>query len=52
MNRIALKCLLAVSFTIPLSGCLTKRTVTEGGRTVSQKYVIKRPVKEAVQNSW
>lgn len=34
-----------------LAGCLTQRTVTEGGQTVSQKYVIKRPLKEAIENS-
>ena len=34
-----------------LSGCLTKRTVTEDGRTVSEGYAIKRPLKDAVENS-
>lgn len=34
-----------------LSGCLTQRTVTEGGQTVSQQYVIKRPIKDAIENS-
>jgi hypothetical protein len=34
-----------------LSGCLTQRTVTAGGQTVSQQYVIKRPLKEVVENS-
>lgn len=34
-----------------LPGCLTQRTVTQGGQTVSQNYVIKRPLKEVVQNS-
>jgi hypothetical protein len=51
MIRTTLKCLLAVTFAIPLSSCLTQRTVSEGDHTVSQKYVIKRPLKEAVQNS-
>jgi hypothetical protein len=51
MIRIALNCLLAVIFVLSLSGCLTQRTVSEGGHTVSQKYVIKRPIKEAVQDS-
>lgn len=31
-----------------LSGCLTQRTVTENGRTVSQEYKVKRPIKEAL----
>lgn len=34
-----------------LSGCLTQRTVTEGGETVSQEYVIKRPIKDVIENS-
>jgi len=34
-----------------LAGCLTRRTVTQGGQTVSQEYVIKRPLKEAIRNS-
>jgi hypothetical protein len=33
-----------------LSGCLTKRTVTRGGKTVSEGYHLKRPFKEASQN--
>jgi hypothetical protein len=51
MIRATLNCLLAVTFALPLSGCLTQRTVSEGGHTVSQEYVIKRPLKEAVHNS-
>lgn len=46
-----LKCLLAAAVAVPFSGCLTQRTVTEGGRTVKQGYVVKRPLKEAIQNS-
>lgn len=30
------------------SGCVMKRTVTEGGGVVSEKYVVKRPLKEAL----
>ena len=41
----------AVLLLISLSGCLTKRTVTEGGRTVSEGYAIKRPLKETIENS-
>lgn len=26
------------------TGCVTKRTVTQGGRTVEEKIVIKRPI--------
>ena len=32
-----------------VSGCLTRRTVTQNGQTVEQNYVIKRPIKEAVE---
>ena len=46
-----LKCLLAVALTLPTTGCLAQRTVTQGGQTVSQEFVIRRPLKEAVQNS-
>ena len=45
------KCLLAAAIAAPLTGCLTQRTVTEGGQTVKQEYVIKRPLKEAIENS-
>lgn len=34
-----------------LTGCLTQRTVTDGGVTTSQEIVIKRPVKELLGNS-
>jgi hypothetical protein len=34
-----------------LSSCVTKRTVTQGGQTVESGYVVKRPIKEAVQNT-
>jgi len=33
------------------SGCVTKRTVTQGGQTVESGYVVKRPIKEAIQNT-
>lgn len=32
------------------SGCVTKRTVSTGGRTVEEKYVVKRPVKRFIKN--
>lgn len=34
-----------------LTGCLTRRTVTEGGQVIEKDYVIKRPLKEIIQNS-
>lgn len=50
-SEFVMKCLLAALLALPLTGCLTQRTVTEGGHTVKQEYVIKRPLKEAIQNS-
>jgi hypothetical protein len=50
-SGLVMKILLAALLVLPLTGCLTQRTVSEGGHTVKQEYVIKRPLKEAVQNS-
>ena len=33
------------------SGCVMKRTVTNGGSVVSEKYIVKRPIKDAVQGN-
>ena len=46
-----IKHLLVAVFALTFAGCLTQRTVTEGGHTVKQDYIIKRPLKEAIQNS-
>jgi hypothetical protein len=43
--------MLVAALAIPLSGCLTQRTVSQGGQTVSRELVIKRPLKEIVRNS-
>lgn len=43
--------MIASVLALTLSGCLTQRTVKEGGQTVSQKYVVKRPIKDAIENS-
>jgi hypothetical protein len=32
------------------SGCVTKRTTTQRGQVVDEKYVVKRPVKNALEN--
>ena len=34
-----------------LSACITKRTVTVGGQTVEDGYVVKRPIKNAIENT-
>jgi hypothetical protein len=46
-----IKHLLVAVLPLTFAGCLTQRTVTEGGHTVKQDYIIKRPLKEAIQNS-
>lgn len=46
-----LRCLLAAVVVLSLTGCLTHRTVTQGGRTVKDDYVFKRPLKDAFRNS-
>ena len=33
------------------SGCVMKRTVTNGGSVVSEKYIVKRPIKDAVEGN-
>ncbi len=45
------KCLLASALVVLLSGCLTQETVTSNGEVISQDYVIKRPLKDAIENS-
>ncbi|HWB05304.1 MAG TPA: hypothetical protein VG796_19885 [Verrucomicrobiales bacterium] len=32
-------------------GCVTKRTVSEGGSVVSENYVVKRPIRDALTAS-
>ena len=34
-----------------LSSCLTQRTVSQGGQVQSEQYIIKRPVKELLENT-
>jgi hypothetical protein len=51
MNRTAIYYLTVLSLVLPLTGCLTHRTVTSGGRTVSQGPVVKRPVQSLIQRS-
>ncbi len=33
------------------SGCVMKRTVTDGGSVVSEKYIVKRPIKDAMEGN-
>ena len=50
MKRIQLlsTCLWVTAAAVLLSGCLVRRTVTKGGSVVTDRYVVKRPVKDAV----
>ena len=43
--------MLALASAVLLSGCLTQQTVTSNGEVISQDYVIKRPLKDAIENS-
>ena len=45
------KHLVLLALPLSLPGCITERTVTKGGQTVEQGLVVKRPLKEAVENS-
>ena len=33
------------------TGCVMKRTVTDGGSVVSEKYIVKRPIKDAIEGN-
>jgi hypothetical protein len=50
-SRRLAKLLFALVAILPLSGCVTQRTVTRNGQPVEQGMVVKRPLKEAVENS-
>ena len=43
--------LVLLAIILPLGSCVTQRTVTRNGQTVEQGIVVKRPLKEAVENS-
>ena len=45
------KYLLAASLVVLWSGCLTQQTVTSNGEVISQDYVIKRPLKDVIENT-
>lgn len=48
-RRAALPVLGLAVLLLSSSGCVTKRTVTEGGQVTQENYVVKRPVKKALQ---
>lgn len=52
MKTVAIaKVLIVLAAVLSTGGCLTRRTVTQGGVTVKEDYVITRPVKEIIENS-
>ncbi len=45
------RALILFAIILPLGSCVTQRTVTRNDQTVEQGIVVKRPLKEAVENS-
>jgi hypothetical protein len=43
--------LLAAALTLISTGCLMRRTVTKNGEVIESKYVVKRPLKQVIENS-
>ena len=41
----------ALVATLVLNGCLMRQTVTSGGEVVKDGYVVKRPLKDALQSA-
>ena len=44
-------CLLITILTLSFQGCVVKRTTESGGRVTEEKYIVKRPVKNLIQNT-
>jgi hypothetical protein len=44
-----LSCLLAAMTVVTSTGCVMKRTVTDGGQVVSESYYVDRPVRDAIR---
>ena len=49
--RLIAMCLLATAAATLLTGCLVRRTVTNGGEVTSSNYMVKRPLKNLAANS-
>jgi len=41
----------SIALFLSLTGCVTKRTTSEGGQVRSENYVIKRPISEMIKNT-
>ena len=39
-----------LAFTFGSTSCITKRTTSDGSTVISEKYVVKRPVKNLLNN--
>jgi outer membrane biogenesis lipoprotein LolB len=50
-HHLIAKCLLAAVAVALLSGCLMRQTVTSNGDVVQDNYVVKRPLKDAIERS-
>ncbi len=44
-----LLCALTGAGSLALTGCVMKRTVTEGGQVVSEGYHVERPIRDAIR---
>lgn len=44
-------CLISAAMALLSTGCLVKETVTVNGEVREEDYKIKRPLKEAIENS-
>lgn len=49
--KTTLSLLFSVALLTLACGCVNKRTITEGGRVVEEKFVFRAPLIEAFQNS-
>ena len=49
--RSIVRCSAIAICALSFSACITKRTVTVGGQTVEDGYVVKRPIKNAIENT-
>lgn len=50
-SRIHTSFLIALAAVALIPGCLMRQTVTENGEVISSDYVVKRPLKDAIENS-
>jgi len=44
-------CVFSAAMALLMPACVMHRTVTSNGQTIEQGYVVKRPLKDAVNNS-